>query len=415
MENIAHAFAGLLVAQGVVAFRGRRAGAAPSERFARYAAWVSALANNVPDGDLVLTPLTGGKLGYLMHHRGHTHTIVVGVVLGLLVALVATALARARARGAFSRDDARWLYGLGAFGPVLHLSMDGWNVYGVHPFWPIDDRWYYGDAVFILEPLLWLAAVPLLWVTTQKRVARALLGVVAALALGLPWALGSFVPVPIRIGLVLFAAISVALTARLGRARRPAAAMALFFAVPAVFLGTSRLADAAIRERAAGAFSHERVVDAAISAWPSNPFCWSAVVVSRSAADELVLRRASFALAPSLMGVSSCPRRDEPITAPLTEVGAPSDETLRWEGEHRVPLERLRTLARERCDVAALLRFLRAPFLVDRGDTFVVGDLRFDRDERLDFGEVELERRIEACPPNIPSWTPPRAKELDPP
>ena len=41
--------------------------------------------------------------------------------------------------------------GLGA---VLHIFVDSWNSYGVHPFWPISSRWIYGDFVFILI-LLW--------------------------------------------------------------------------------------------------------------------------------------------------------------------------------------------------------------------------------------------------------------------
>ena len=329
MENIAHAFAGLLVAEAVAVWRARPEVPATSQRFARYAAWVSALANNVPDGDLVLTPLTGGKLGYLLHHRGHTHTVVIGVLLGLLVAALGDGFSRVRGGGPFGAGDRRWLYGLGAFGPLLHLAMDGWNVYGVHPFWPVDARWFYGDAVFILEPLLWLAAVPLLFRTTRRLGLRILLGLIAALGLGLPWVLGSFVPVPIRGALVLYAALAGLVVWRLSARPRTVATLALFFSTPLVFLLASRMADAAIRGRAASAFADERVVDDAISAWPSNPLCWSTVVVSTSTGDDLVLRRASFALAPSLMPVGRCPRRDEPITAPLVEVAAASDDSLR--------------------------------------------------------------------------------------
>jgi ribosomal protein L28 len=42
---------------------------------------VSILANNAPDLDIVYIGITGGKLGYLLHHRGHTHTLVATLVL----------------------------------------------------------------------------------------------------------------------------------------------------------------------------------------------------------------------------------------------------------------------------------------------------------------------------------------------
>jgi hypothetical protein len=125
-----------------------------------------------------------------------------------------------------------------------------------------------------------------------------------------------------------------------------------------------------------------------------------------------VLRRASFALAPALFPVGRCPSREDPITAPLEPVPLSGDDAIRWEGEHRVALSRWRTLARDRCDVAALMRFLRAPFLAERGSGLVVGDLRFDRDERLDFAEVELKPSADPCPRFVPSWAPPRASEI---
>jgi inner membrane protein len=40
--------------------------------------------------------------------------------------------------------------------------MDSLNVYGVHPLWPFDPNWYYGDLVFIVEPVFWIGfGVPL--------------------------------------------------------------------------------------------------------------------------------------------------------------------------------------------------------------------------------------------------------------
>ena len=37
-----------------------------------------------------------------------------------------------------------------------HLLMDTANGYGTHLFYPFSARWIYGDAVFVLEPWLWV-------------------------------------------------------------------------------------------------------------------------------------------------------------------------------------------------------------------------------------------------------------------
>ena len=39
---------------------------------------------------------------------------------------------------------------------LSHIVADAWNSYGVHPFWPFDNHWYYGDAINIYEPWLWV-------------------------------------------------------------------------------------------------------------------------------------------------------------------------------------------------------------------------------------------------------------------
>ncbi len=407
MENVAHALAGLLVARAAVAVRERREPAAPSARFASTAAWVSASANNVPDGDLLLTPLTGGKLGYLLHHRGHTHTLLVGIVLGLLVAALALRLRRSHP---WTPADRRWLLALGALGPITHLVMDGWNVYGVHPFWPLVNRWFYGDAVFIVEPLLWLTAAPFLFRDAASTWAKAALALVFTLGLALPWWVGGFVPLPIRVGLLLVGALLSLAAWRSSARARPWWGLAAFCCVPVLFLGASAAAKASLRKRLALTHPGEQVVDLAISAGPANPLCWLTVVVSTTESDELVSRRATLALWPELLPLAHCPSAPASITAPLIEVPSPSDQRLRWEGEHRLSLPRLQALARERCDVGAALRFMRAPFLSEREGRLVIGDLRFDRDERLDFAELELSDG--PCPRWVPGWSPPRAREL---
>src|SRR5690606_35091158 len=116
---------------------------------------------------------------------GHTHTVAFVPVTAVIL-MSATALWCRRRGHALDTIDRNWLWLLVVAGPILHLLLDATNNYGVHPFWPFDARWFYGDGVFIIEPyLLFCGAVGLVF-SARGRFSRALLwvligGLVAAL------------------------------------------------------------------------------------------------------------------------------------------------------------------------------------------------------------------------------------------
>src|SRR4051812_47580723 len=93
MDNVTHTLIGLAVGQGFV---GRR----PEDpALGRAIVWASIIGNNLPDLDFVVPPLlasaTGStKLAYLLHHRGHSHTLIVGLGLALVVAALAARIGR---------------------------------------------------------------------------------------------------------------------------------------------------------------------------------------------------------------------------------------------------------------------------------------------------------------------------------
>ena len=126
MDNVTHALAGMLLAEVVVQHRQRRDEPAPT--WGRWAHVVSVVANNLPDLDIVYIGITGGKLGYLAHHRGHTHTILFAIVQAALV-VGALRLFRRRLPD-WSERDWRWMAAIAAVGPLLHLAMDAGNTYG---------------------------------------------------------------------------------------------------------------------------------------------------------------------------------------------------------------------------------------------------------------------------------------------
>ena len=145
MDNVTHAFVGAAIAECAV----------PREASSRTRAafmCVSVVAANVPDVDILYTGMTEEPLGYLLHHRGHSHTLPGLAALGILI--WATLLLLPQTRPALREAKSRWI-GLVASALLSHLLMDSGNSYGTHFFYPLSSRWFYGDAVFILEPWLW--------------------------------------------------------------------------------------------------------------------------------------------------------------------------------------------------------------------------------------------------------------------
>src|SRR5215218_596325 len=95
MDNVTHALAGLLLAESTIVLAERRAPV--SIAFRRAALVLGVITGELPDADLLYAgPALGmGKLGYLLHHRGHTHTVLVA----LLGALACWGIALAVGRG----------------------------------------------------------------------------------------------------------------------------------------------------------------------------------------------------------------------------------------------------------------------------------------------------------------------------
>jgi inner membrane protein len=71
-------------------------------------------------------------------------------------------------------------------GVLSHPFLDWLNNYGVRLLMPFEDRWFYGDALFIVDPWLWLylaAGVMFTWTRTRVRLGGALALVILAAGL----------------------------------------------------------------------------------------------------------------------------------------------------------------------------------------------------------------------------------------
>ena len=360
----------------------------------RLFAVVGIVAANLPDLDVALTGLSPDPLGNLLHHRGYTHTAVglavQAVVLGALLWLWPAV--RRLAGG-----ERRRLATLVVLGLASHLALDSWNVYGIHPWAPFDARWFYGDAVFIFEPWLWLLLAGALAANAGEKT-RAALAVGLAVIVSALGAFGVVAPgavATLALGAVLWA---MGLRALCPRARVPAA-----LAAGIAFVATSFvLAQRARVQTVALLPARERIVDVVRSPHPAAPLCWSVIAVT-TRDDAYVLRRGTLSLAPGLQAPARCGLHAAARLPTLRAQGA-----MLWTDEIVQPRERLRALERDDCWVRAWLQFARAP--VEGGGR--VFDLRFETLPRDNFTALPLGRA--GCPANVTRWTPPRADLLAP-
>lgn len=407
MDNVTHALFGVLVAEALHrTVPPSEPGLAPRDR-RRFLVWLLVVGNNLPDLDFVYARITEGKLGYLLHHRGHTHTLVAALAIGALLYYATRMLLRRRSPSPSFRDQR--LLAVAAFvGPLLHLLMDYSNDYGVHPFWPIYDGWFYGDSVFIVEPFLWVAVAPLLFVL-ETRSAELLLVLVLAAGVVLSWSM----PVVSAASAGLLT-LSMLAALAVGRRLRPKTAalggLVAWGLITALFVGASAIARMRADELARAELSEWTVLDRALSVTPENPICWQLLLVGVDR-DRYIVRSARLSLLPSLVRAERCPpRAPSGTTAPLVRVAEPSaaPAALVWQGDFSMPRAALVQVADANCEFAAFLRYARVPWLARRDGRLLAGDLRYDREPSIRFAELELDEPPKRCPSHVPPWLEPR-------
>lgn len=405
MDNLTHAIIGL--AAGELIDRGLAPEPTRARAQARHRLLLvtGALASNFPDLDLALVPFLSHPLGYLLEHRGHTHTLLFALPEALmLVALLWLLWPAARQVLRESRAARRGVALAAGLGLLLHLGMDYLNSYGLHPFAPVDARWLYGDTLYIIEPMFWvLLGVPLIVQIGRPGIRRGLLALLGAVLAActvagfLAW--GS---------LLMLGGAALALGLLQGRWRH---ALVAGTVLSLAWIGMQAGASHAARARVADALHRQdgdaRLLDAAMTAFPANPLCWNFVSVESDAARGMYrLRRGVLSLNDALAPVASCPAALAGGVAPATARG------IAWFGVADASLAGLRHLQQSNCHVDAWLRFARMP-LVDRARAT---DLRFGNLGAANFSTIDYAARAGTpCPAWLPRWRAPRADLLGAP
>jgi inner membrane protein len=391
VDNITHSLVGVVLAD---AMAGRRA--TKSQRPLLVGAGI--IAANLPDIDIAYAAITPSPIGYLLHHRGHTHTVVGLGVLALVLVLAYRLVPPVRSMRA--SDRARfWL--LITVALASHLALDALNTYGVHPFYPVDNHWYYGDSVFVFEPWLWLVlGIAVAW---NGRSGTSRLSVAVPLLI-LMVTISSLGIVPIEsIGAIAVAGALLAWFAqKLSPRARAGAALAAMVAVIAALFGVSREAGAGAR-RALQPLVRGQMADVILMPNPASPLCWGVIAIeSNGATGEYVLWRGTLSLAPALKAPTDCASHRFAEVRHTRVVG---DGHLALGDEIHQSLGALRDLARRDCWARAWLRFGRAPVAAG-GEIF---DLRFAERRAQEFTQMPLARDRDApCPSFVPEWEMPR-------
>jgi inner membrane protein len=411
MDNLTHTLIGTLVGEVAARVAPADKSSLPAPLRRNLCVTLAAIGSNLPDSDLLYS-FFGAKVNYLLHHRGHTHTVLIALLLGSMVFGITLWWLKRRGHQP-SRQDRLLLTGILLFTPLLHIAMDFSNNYGVHPFWPLDNRWFYGDSVFIIEPLFWAACAPLAFIF-RSIVARIAMFIVMAIAIGLMFFSGM---APISIA-VIYSSIVAAMLFIGWRAPANialASGVTLWLGATLMFVIAADVARSRIDEAVARQFPNSKLIDAIVTPMPSNPVCWDVITVGRED-DDVVLLRAKLSLAPSLLAAKECPSRSlgAKVTAPSTPVTVDSNDSLQWYSQVSTPLDQLVAIARTNCEASAALRFIRAPWMATVDDQRVLGDLRYDLEEGFGFAEVVVSGE-QKCPPFVPPWTPPRKDLLEEP
>ena len=156
MDNVCHTLVGVAVA---------RTG---FERKTALATTTAAIAANLPDLDVLVFLTDTPSVAF---RRGITHGVPAQVLLPIVFSGLMWWIGRRRGRDVHFGP----LLVLSYLGVLTHVGLDFLNTYGIRLLSPLAPRWFYGDAVFIVDPWLWLMLGIGAWIAGRRGSPRAAL------------------------------------------------------------------------------------------------------------------------------------------------------------------------------------------------------------------------------------------------
>ena len=157
MDNICHTLVGAACAEAGLKQR------------TRYASATLMLAANLPDIDALVFLTSSSPIAF---RRGWTHGIAAQLLLPVALTAIMWFVARSMRRESGAPTHAGWLLLLSYIGLYSHVFLDFLNNYGIRLLAPFDWQWIYGDAVYIIDPWLWLMLGTGVWLARRQRLPR---------------------------------------------------------------------------------------------------------------------------------------------------------------------------------------------------------------------------------------------------
>ena len=406
MDNLTHSLLGLALAKAASRTKvSQRAESRLGSKWHTLIILVSTFANNIPDIDLVYS--MSSKLNYLVHHRGYTHTLVSLVPLSIILLFLIRLWSRKK-NISILRTEWTFLAALTLGGGIAHLILDSTNSYGLHPFWPFQNSWYYGDSIFIVEPWLWIGLTAFIYHDLRSRMGRALAIGIYFLAIGISIKT-QVVPLPIILALFIVGLI-VHLTGSFSRGQwRCLPGAALLIAIYTAFFWTKQVALDIFHQNVQMSFSNYQLLDVSMSPSPANPYCWTAVAAMTKDHQYIVVKAKVGPVLgkPNQLDCSLLPI--DSGLAKLIPVETSSTSKLKWIGYSEMKLEDIGHLG-ETCEFQSMMKFARIPFWNEEW----LGDLRYDHSKNGGFCSIRRFPPTElGCSINLPNWTPPRLDLLN--
>jgi inner membrane protein len=143
LDNLCHTLTGAAFAE------------AGLKRWTRFGSVALMIAANLPDIDVLAFATDTPSVAI---RRGWTHGVLAQALLPLLLTGVFVGIDRWRPPRSpdRARVDPLPMLALCYAAVLSHVGMDWLNNYGVRLLMPFSNQWFYGDAVFIVDPWLWL-------------------------------------------------------------------------------------------------------------------------------------------------------------------------------------------------------------------------------------------------------------------